>query len=331
MCTAFSFNADQHYFCRNLDYEYHFQEEVTITPRNFPIPLSKEKPINQHHAMIGTATIVDNFPLYYDAVNEKGLAMAALNFPENAVYQTEDNNYYNIAVFELIPWVLGKCMNVEESENLLLNTRVVDIPFNKNFPTSPLHWIICDKHKTITLEIAKDGMQIYQNPYQVLTNNPPFPYHLQNINHYMNLTAKQPKNRFHTTLPMKQISRGMGGFGLPGDLSSVSRFVRAAFVKWNVLPGEKDIDSITQCFHILASVSQQEGCVAVGDMFEKTIYSSCCNTDTGVYYYTTYHNHQITAVDMHHYDLNSSSLDSYPLIMTQNIYFANKQKMPFNP
>lgn len=323
MCTAFSYNVGHHYFGRNLDYEYHFEEQVTITPRNFSLPLRNGNPLGCHFAMIGIATIVDGFPLYYDAVNEKGLAMAALNFPGNAKYQTADENANNIAVFELIPWLLAQCENVVDAEIVLSKTRIIDIPFSEQFPTTSLHWILCDKRKTLTLEITKDGMHLYHNPYEVLTNNPPFPYHLENMNRYMNLTAKEPTNRFHTSLPLTQISRGMGAIGLPGDLSSSSRFVRAAFVKWNVRPGENDTEDITQCFHLLSSVEQQDGCVAVNDLFEKTIYSSCCNTDTGVYYYTTYGNHQITAINMHNHDLNSNILASYPLIMTQRIHQGN--------
>ena len=167
-------------------------------------------------------------------------------------------------------------------------------------------------------------MHLYHNPYQVLTNNPPFPYHLENMNHYLNLTAQEASNRFCAGLPLTQISRGMGAIGLPGDLSSASRFVRAAFVRWNIRPGNSETEDITQCFHILCSVEQQDGCVAVGDKYEKTIYSSCCNTDTGIYYYTTYGNRQITSVNLYDHDLNSSTLASYPLIMTQQIYPANR-------
>ncbi len=323
MCTAISYQSNHHYFGRNLDYEYHFQEQVTITPRNFPFLFRKEGLLSQHYAMIGIATIIDSFPLYYDAVNEKGLSMAALNFPGNAQYQKEQAGYHNIAVFELIPWVLAQCQSAIEAKKLLSSTKVIDIPFRSDFPTTPLHWMICDKENVLTLEITKDGMQIYDNPYQVLTNNPPFSYHLENMNQYLNLTASEPKNRFHLGLPLNKISRGMGGIGLPGDASSISRFIRAAFIKWNICPGKDDMQDLTQCFHILASVAQQEGCVVVGNAYEKTIYTSCCDTDTGIYYYTTYNNHQITAIDMNKHDLNCDCLASYPLIFSQKIKQGN--------
>ena len=115
----------------------------------------------------------------------------------------------------------------------------------------------------------------------------------------------------------------MGGIGLPGDLSSVSRFVKAAFTKLNSISGWSESESISQFFHILGSVAQQRGCVCMQEgIYEITIYSSCCNMDKGIYYYTTYENSQITAVNMYNEDLESEELVSYPLIKGQQI---NKQ------
>ena len=159
MCTAISFQSKHHYFGRNLDYEFHFQEQVTIMPRNFPLSLQNGDLISHHYGMIGIATVADGFPLYYDAVNEKGLSMAALNFPGNAKYQNEQKGFHNIAVFELIPWLLAQCKTADDAKALLYQTRVIDIPFRHDFPTTPLHWMICDKNKTLVLEITENGMQ----------------------------------------------------------------------------------------------------------------------------------------------------------------------------
>ena len=112
--------------------------------------------------------------------------------------------------------------------------------------------------------------------------------------------------------------------GLPGDLSSLSRFVKATFTKMNSLSGESESESISQFFHILGSVYQQRGCVHMGEnQYEITIYSSCCNTDKGIYYYTTYENSQITGVDMHKENLDGSELVNYPLITGQQILMQN--------
>jgi len=116
----------------------------------------------------------------------------------------------------------------------------------------------------------------------------------------------------------------MGALGLPGDLSSRSRFVRAAFVKMNSVSGAAESKSVSQFFHILGSVDQIRGCCEVRDReYETTIYTSCCNTDKGIYYYTTYDNHQITAVNMHKEKLDDIFLIRYPLVSEEQIYFQN--------
>ncbi len=325
MCTAITFRTKDHYFGRNLDLEYHYQEAVAITPRNFSFPFRKVKTIKKHYAMIGVATIADGYPLYYDATNEMGLSMAGLNFPQNAVYPSCKEYKDNIAPFEFIPWILGSCKNIPDALNLLCNLNLANICFSDSFPLSPLHWIIADKKEAITVEPLTDGLEIYKNQMGVLTNNPPFDYHIHNLKNYLNLTREEPLNRFLPQLDLTPYSRGMGAMGLPGDLSSSSRFVRAVFTKFNSVCQEDESSSISQFFHILGSVTQQSGCVQVGDGFERTVYSSCCNTDRGIYYYKTYENSQITAINMHLEDLNGTEIIDYPLIFDQKIHYLNGQ------
>lgn len=323
MCTAISYLSGHHYFGRNLDLEYHYQESVTITPRYFPLHFRNTPSLEAHNAIIGIATVMDGYPLYYDAVNEHGLSIAALNFPGNAVYNKPINGKTNISAFELIPYLLANFCTTDNVNNAIKDVNITDIAFCDTLPPTPLHWIVADRNKCITIEQTSDGLQVYDNPVKVLTNNPPFSYHLQNLNNYLNLTAEEPVNRFGKKLDLTPSSRGMGGIGLPGDLSSMSRFVRAAFVLQNSSKENGD-NAISQFFHILTSVEQQKGCVKIGDQFERTIYSSCCDTDRGIYYYTTYSGRQIAAVDMHKTDLNSASLASYPLNFDQIIHWQTQ-------
>ena len=274
--------------------------------------------------MIGMAYVVEDYPLYYDAVNEKGLGMAGLNFPGNAFYMPEEKGKDNVAYFEFIPWVLGQCADLAQARKLLERVHLADISFSPELSPSPLHWIIADKNGSIIVEQTKAGLRIYEDPVGVLTNNPPFDQQLFNLNNYMGLSAKTPENRFSKDLELSVYSRGMGAMGLPGDLSSASRYVKAAFTKMNSISGSSESESISQFFQILGSVAQQRGCVQVGEgMYEITIYSCCCNADRGIYYYTTYENSQITAVDMHREDLEGSQLVLYPLIEGQQIHWQN--------
>ena len=324
MCTAITYNTKNHYFGRNLDLEYSYKETVTITPRNYPFKFRKAKEINTHYALIGMAYVTDNYPLYYDAINEKGLGMAGLNFPKNAYYNEVDSSLDNIAPFEFIPWVLSQCASIKEVKELLKKINLANINFSDMLPASPLHWIISDKECSITVESVKDGLKIYDNPVGVLTNNPTFDYHMLNLNNYMSLSIEQPVNNFASKLNFDIYSRGMGALGLPGDLSSASRFVKASFTKMNSLSDPTELSSVSQFFHILGSVEQQRGCVHMGeDKYEITIYSSCCNMDEGIYYYKTYDNSRIIGVDMHKENLEGTNLISYELQKEKQILMQN--------
>lgn len=324
MCTGITYQTKDFYFGRTLDYEFSYGEEITITPRCFPLHFRHEKALNHHFAMIGMAHVAEGFPLYYDAVNEHGLAIAGLNFIGNAVYGPKLYGKQNIAVFEFIPWVLGQCRNVEEAKKLLGNLNLTDTPFSTSLPTAQLHWLLADSEEAVTVEATADGLHVYHNPIGVLTNNPPFPQQLEHLSHFLHLSAKEPENRFSPALNLMPSSRGMGALGLPGDLSSQSRFVRAAFTKLNSVSGSTEPESVSQFFHILSSVSQTRGCCELpGKQYEITIYSACCNATKGIYYYTTYENRQISAVDMHCEDLNATHLIRFPLQVSSQIHRQN--------
>lgn len=325
MCTAATYKTNDFYFGRTLDYEFSYGEEITVTPRNYPFHFRNMGKTENHYAIIGMAYIAEDFPLYYDAVNEKGLGMAGLNFVGNAVYNkslSQDKD--NVAQFEFIPWILSRCATVGEARECIERLNLTDIPFSKQLPVAQLHWLIADRNGAITVESVKDGIHIYENPVGVLTNNPPFEEQMFSLNNYMHLSPKSPANLFSDRLPLTTYSRGMGALGLPGDLSSQSRFVRVAFTKMNSVSGNTENESVSQFFHILGSVEQQRGCCDVGDKkYEITIYSSCCNADKGIYYYTSYDNHQITAVDMHRENLESNRLIHYPLVRDEQIKMQN--------
>ncbi|MFZ4844235.1 choloylglycine hydrolase [Enterococcus casseliflavus] len=324
MCTALTYVTKDHYFGRNFDYDVSYKEVVTITPRNYQLKFRKVSEIDHHYAMIGIAAGVAEYPLYYDAVNEKGLGIAGLNFPENAVYNEFQEGKENVTPFEFIPWLLGQCATVEEAKALLTKVNLVKINFSEELPLSPLHWMIADKKSAIVVESMSDGLHIHENPVGVLTNNPPFDYQLFNLNNYRVLSSKTPETHFSDKLDFDEYSRGMGGLGLPGDLSSMSRFVKAAFTRLNSVSGESESESISQFFHILGSVEQQKGLCDIGnENYEYTIYTSCCNTDKGIYYYRTYENSQIVAVDMNKEDLEGNVPISYPLVEDQQVFFSN--------
>ncbi len=197
MCTSIAMTTKDFYFGRNMDLDYQFGEHVVITPRNYPFQFRRAGMLKKHYAMIGMATVEENYPLYAEAVNEKGLCMAGLNFPDNAYYPKQAQcGKENISQFELIPWILGKCSSVEEAKRLLNITCLIDIPFKSDMPVAPLHWHIADKNGSIVLEAMKNGIHVYDNPVQVMTNNPPFEFQMTNLGQYLNLTVDSPQNCF---------------------------------------------------------------------------------------------------------------------------------------
>ena len=325
MCTASNYITDCHYFGRNFDYEISYNERVTITPRNYKFEFRKIDAIESHYAIIGIAAGIDSYPLYYDACNEKGLAIAGLNFAGNAVYKEFDDDMVNVTPFELILYLLGQAGDVAEARKLLSEINLVNINFADELPLSPLHWMLSDGKEAIVVEPLEDGLKIYDNPVGVLTNNPPFDKQLFYLNNYRNLSNRNPENTFGGDVDLDEYSRGMGGIGLPGDLSSSSRFAKVAFTRANSYSGSDEASSVSQFFHILASVEQQNGCTFIDDpnLYEYTIYTSCYNTNRSILYYRTYNNSQITAVDLNREDLDSAELINYLLINEEQFNFIN--------
>lgn len=324
MCTAVTYRTKDHYFGRTLDYDHSYGEEVTVTPRNFPLKFRHMGILERHYAIIGMACVAQGYPLFFDGVNEKGLAMAGLNFVGNASYGKPMEGKDNVAQFEFVPWVLAQCESVREARKKLEKLNLTEDAFSPELPPAQLHWLIADREEAITVESVREGLRIYDNAPGVLTNNPPFDEQLFQLNNFMHISPEPPENRFSHKLDLQPYSRGMGALGLPGDLSSQSRFVRGAFVKLNSLSGDSEAESVSQFFHILGSVEQPMGCCRLGEgRFERTIYTSCCNTDKGIYYYRTYESFRTVGVDLGREDPEGRLLIRYPLIRDGGILMQN--------
>lgn len=322
MCTAVSYSGANHYFGRTLDHYESYMEEVAVVPRRFPLPGISS--ICMHYAMIGMAHVADGIPLLYDGVNEKGLAMAGLNFVGYAKYAQPDASAVNIPAYALISYVLGTCASVAEAMRALKTIRITNENFSPTLVSPQLHWLMADSQSSVVVEICEDGLHLHKNPVGVLTNNPPFPQQLLNLSNYMHLTEKEPVCRFPGLTNPFIYSNGMGGIGLPGDFSSQARFVRAAFLCGCAGKKATEIGDVTQFFHILDSVAQVDGsCHLPNGKWEKTIYSSCCDCNRGIYYYTGYSNRQISCVSLHRCDLEQRRLFRYPMELSQQVRSQN--------
>lgn len=311
MCTAASFKNKNTYFGRTLDYEFSYGEKVTITPRNYPFEFRHLGLNNNHYAIIGMAHIHNDYPMYYDAMNEYGLGMTGLNFVGNAKYNEVIEGKENVAQFEFISFILSTCKNVLEAKNKIKEINLVKTPYNEYYPAAKLHWILRDTNDCIVVEAMEDGIHIYDNKTGSLTNNPPFNYQLENLKNYVSLNNDEPNKSFSFNEAF--YSRGMGSVGLPGDLTSQGRFVRVVYTAHFSVASPDENSSVNQFFHILESAWQTRGLCKINDKYEITIYASCMNLNEGIYYYKTYDNPQISAVYLKNENLNSSKLISYDL------------------
>lgn len=325
MCTSFAMKTNDFYFGRTMDLDYELNTSVVITPRNYPFYFRRCNPLQQHYAMIGMAHVINNYPLYAEAANERGLCIAGLNFPDNAYYSQEESpEKSNISPFELPLWLLGQCATVKEARTLLVSTNLINISFSEQLPLTPLHWHIADSNGSIALEVTHRGLILHDNPVGVLTNNPTFDFQLTNLSQYMNLIPSYPKNCFSGLQGISPFGQGLGSFGLPGDSSPSSRFVRAAYLALNSICSKDDPSSIAQFFHLLDAVSVVRGSVlSPKDACNITTYSCCINASRTTYYYKTYTNNQLTAIDMRRENLDHSMLRIFPMIKSQQISWAN--------
>ena len=310
MCTAIRLKNDHTYFGRNLDLDYEFGQKVVLTPRNHPFSFLAMPKMEKHFAILGMASVVNHYPLYADAMNEEGLAIAGLNFPGYAHYFPMAEGKDNLSPFELIPYLLGRFRSVEEVSSFAKNLSFLDVPFSPEIPLATLHYIVADRKSSIVLESTKAGLQVYENPFDVLTNNPPFPFHVENMRRYRLIGPKDQETAFSQKLDLKSYSVGFGTRFLPGDYSSDSRFVKAAYLVQNALFEGADREWERRLFfRILESVSFLPGCVINDNgKKERTIYSSGMDLDEMVYLYRPEKKDGLLSFSMKGHDLDGMDL-----------------------
>lgn len=309
MCTAISYNG---YFGRNLDLEYSYNEQVVITPKKYSFNFTDKRVKDKGYAIIGIATICENYPLYYDACNEYGLAGAGLNFPYDNLYSNEfSENRIKIAPYEILTIALRSCKNIEEVKALFNNSIFINKNFNDNLIATNMHYMFADGNSSITVESINGKISIYDNKVNVLTNAPTFLEQLENLNNYNHLTNEETDNSIN--------SKGSGALGLPGDFTSKSRFVRAEFLLRTTIMSGKDL---AEFYNVLSSVSEPKGAVKVKDnKYFYTQYSSCMNLKEKIYYYKTYENSRINAVRLTNID--GKDLICFDLNKKQDVHFNN--------
>lgn len=312
MCTGIRF-TDTHgnmFFGRNLDWECGYGEQVFVTPRNYQRPYAFDGEARGGHALIGTAIVAEGIPLYFDCGNEKGLAVAGLNFPGEGFAQYEPapvEGKTNVAAYEFPLWVASEFATVDEAETALKNVAVVAKPVNEHLPVALLHWIIGDAKRSIVVEYCADGIHVYDNPVDVLTNQPTFDWQLQNLRNYISLTPEPPQAVQWDKATLAPYGSGSGMRGIPGDYYSPSRFVRIAYLNANYPQQESEADNVSRLFHSLAGNAMIKGAALMADgQTEYTVYTGGFSAATSTYYMNTYEDPAIKAFPLAQADLDGN-------------------------
>lgn len=328
MCTGLALETKDglHLFGRNMDIEYSFNQSIIFIPRNFKcVNKSNKKELTTKYAVLGMGTIFDDYPTFADGMNE-GLGCAGLNFPVYVSYSKEDiEGKTNIPVYNFLLWVLANFSSVEEVKEALKNANIVDIPISENIPNTTLHWMISDiTGKSIVVEQTKEKLNVFDNNIGVLTNSPTFDWHVANLNQYVGLRYNQVPEFKLGDQSLTALGQGTGLVGLPGDFTPASRFIRVAFLRDAMIKNDKDSIDLIEFFHILNNVAMVRGSTrTVEEKSDLTQYTSCMCLEKGIYYYNTYENNQINAIDMNKENLDGNEIKTYKYNKTLSINHVN--------
>ena len=313
MCTGVRFSDGNGgmYFGRNLDWSVPYGQKVVITPRGYKYNSAFLGEMTMKAgAVIGMAIVAENTPLYFDCANESGLAIAGLNFPGYAKYaDTAIDGKTNVSAYEFPFWVVMNYKTVDEVETVLKNVAIVAKPINEQYPVSQLHWIIGDAKRSIVVEYTEKGMEIFHNDVDILTNQPGYGWHQENLRNYMNLFPQMPKEVHWGNAKMTAFGSGSLMRGIPGDYYSPSRFVRVAYLNTHYPVKNTEEENVSRLFHTLTGVAMIDGAAQMADgACEKTIYTGGYSTNTKTYYYNTYEDPAIQKVAMADHNLDSAEL-----------------------
>lgn len=313
MCTGIRFTDPQGnlYFGRNLDWSFSYGEKVLTVPRNFARKWFYEgTPQAKQPAVIGMGIVEEGVPLFFDCANESGLAIAGLNFPGWAQYEAAPvDGKTNVTAYEFPFWVASTFATVDEVEAALPNVAIVAKAINEKYPVSMLHWLIADKNRSIVVEYMDSGMHVHRDELDVLTNQPEFHWHVEHVRNYMAVTPEVPADTAWDEQKLTAFGSGFGMLGLPGEFSSPSRFVRAAYFNSHYPDQNGEDANVTRLFRTLSGAAMIKGGARMSDGdFEFTVYTGGYSQATKTYYHAEYDEPSIKAVRMDATDLDGTDI-----------------------
>lgn len=261
-------------------------------------PDSERRP--GRYGYTGMAVLGFGEPVVVDGVNEAGLMGALLHYPGYAVYRDESGaGKTPVHPGRLLGWLLGQCGSVDEAVRALGSIALT----KEGVAGKPLpaHYILSDSGgEAVVVEPDESGLSIHRQSLGVLTNSPDYGWHRTHLRSFTGVTNRPKKPQMVAGHEIREFSERLGGgFGLPGDYSSPSRFVRLAFMKEFAVRGQAELEGVSRMFHAFALVDIPEGLVqdeAEPGAYEQTLCTSVMCAESGIYYFAPAWNRRISAV-----------------------------------
>lgn len=187
-------------------------------------------------------TLLDSVTV--DGMNEDGLSVSAHTLRQ-AIYQDEATAGSvqlqangTLCFLSLVPWALSQFRLVEDLTARLRNTSVVANTIQPLPPGDRLHWAVEDASgNRAVIEYLDGKLHVHENSVGVMTNDPDYTWHLRNLNNYATIKGTdhdasgiQVQTAEVGAVP-SVVGHGFNLWGMPGDISPPSRFVRLFYLR----------------------------------------------------------------------------------------------------
>ena len=322
-CSAFSWETldGKHLWGRNFDFNRIAQgSKVTYIPRGTKFYTctkeGEEQAAEQNgqkatYAAVGIGVLLQSTPTLYEGINEKGLMGGQLYYREFAHFEKKEREgRLSLQPPFAVTYFLTKCATVKEVvEELQNHVNFIGVPLLGTVP--PIHWTFSDRTgETIIIEPDRDGVHIYEKTMGVMTNSPSYEWHRLNLLNYAQIRDYDYDELVINGEKLSQCFSGSGAFGMPGDWSSTSRFIRLSFLKQYAVKGEKEEEGVSNMFHLFQSVAFPLGMIKVSDQgtiteqdtdivpYDYTVYTSIMCAESLKFYWNTYQNIRVQYVDL---------------------------------
>lgn len=323
-CTGISFTAkDSSYVvARTIEWgDSYLPSEYVVVPRGKTFTSYTPRGRNglvytAKYGSIGLSIVEEEFVA--EGLNEAGLSAGLFYFPRYGSYLPYDStqNSRTLADLQVVSWMLARCATVEDVKQAIGDVRIVSV--DAPGATSTVHWRIADAggHQAV-LEIVDGVIHFYDNKVGVLTNSPEFPWHVKNLNNYVNLYPGAAEAHPFSGITLRPFGAGSGFLGLPGDVTPPSRFVRAAFYKATAPQLATGYETILQCFHILNNfdipIGIEHPAGKVPDIPSATQWTTATDLTSRRIYYRTAYNSMLRCIDLNAIDFKTVKYQAHPL------------------